>query len=295
MKNFTPLLITLLFLVPGLAAGQEHRKVELPPEPVPAAESPVDFDETEEEAMELNYYGLYNLPLNQLSDAGYRNGLGYGIELMSSPRRMESFVSLQFGGQFTWVGGGRESLPLAMGYPYRDLRADMQYSNRQIGLHGVVRLITPDRFPVQFYVQGMVGGRMFSSMEAVVVQTHDDEDDFCPEPVNLGRDYTLSYGAASGLRFRYGPYSSVDFRVSYFTGGNAQFVDLDGIYTKEQNVFEYSWQEAIRSEGLMFSLGITTSLSADACTPSRDAMAAGTSAAIFSGVGSSGISAGGCN
>lgn len=270
------LMVCLTLWLGPRALAQEHRPVEIPPDPSPA-EIPSSDEEgfAEREAtMEIGYLLRYNRPYDLLSEQNYRSGFGFGVEMLTVSRPLANFLGIQWGAQFSYDRGGEESFPLTMGYPYRGQSVDLELSNENVGLHGVLRLITPDRFPIQIYVQGLVGSRLFYSQETLVINDHAD-DDYCPEPVNVNRSFTLSYGAGGGLRLALGPYSHLDLRATYLTGSNARFIDLDQAYVVEQNLVDYPMAEAARTDGFTFSVGVSMPLdSDDGCTPSRDALSA---------------------
>jgi hypothetical protein len=284
----------LIFCGSTMLTAQEHRKVAWSPDPVPTAQ-PIEPDEVDQPSTfpELGMFLRYHRPLDQLAQNAYRPNVGLGLDIMSQPKAVSPFAYLQWGGLLTYDFAGSERFPLTLGFPFRGEEADLKLSNQNAGLHAVMRLITPTHFPLQLYVQGMVGSRLFSSQESIIIDGHDDEDDDCPEAVTLHRNFTLSYGAASGLRVRLAPQTYLEMRVSYLTGTRAGFLDLDQAYLAERNVVEYTLAESPRTTNWSASLGLTVPMDgSSSCTPSRAAM--GSAVLFVPGFGST-SGGGGCN
>ncbi|MEM9984185.1 MAG: hypothetical protein AAF804_03750 [Bacteroidota bacterium] len=266
--------ISLVTLLGANLMAQEHRRIDFTEVPtanleedqLPVIEKPIPAQLYPEFGLYLRHF----TPLNQLADAGYRNGIGMEMNVMSRPITTNRLIDLQYGLNVSFDFGGSVSFPITLGYPYRVEDASLRLANNQVGAHGVVRLITSHRFPVQLYAEGQVGSRIFYSSEGIVINGHNDEDEFCPEPETVNGDMVLSYGGAAGLRFRFAPQTYLDLRVGYLTGTGTDFIDLDNALLAEQNQVSYRLAESSRSEGWTASVGLSFPLGDDTnCAPSR--------------------------
>lgn len=219
---------------------------------------------------QMDMYGLFHLPQENLSASGYRPGAGFGIDLRSAPIGQAHFLNLQLGTSFTFISGREEAFEVPV-IDHRVETGELTIRNQIFGLHGTARLTTPDRLPVQLYGEALLGTRIFSSQEVLYLDL--DHDEYCPEPDNIVRRAALSYGASAGLRWRLGPYSSLDFRATWLTGNQAPFVDLATTHLVEEGVVGYDVISTPRIESLSFQAGISFLLvEGPNCQPARSSM-----------------------
>jgi hypothetical protein len=220
---------------------------------------------------EMGFFARYLHPTDALWANGYRPGGGFSMEVMSRPLRTDRVINLQFGGNANFDFAGSQSFEIPVTYPY-PTDAELELNNSQLGLHGVARLITTDRFPIQGYLQGMVGSRWFISQETLTLDVDHDDDfyDDCPEPETetLHSQLVLSYGGAAGMRVRLSPGFWLDLRGSYLKGSQASFVDLGTASLAEAGVVTYDLASSPRTDQWAISAGITFELNGT-CTPSR--------------------------
>ncbi|GAB4411153.1 MAG: hypothetical protein OHK0039_16060 [Bacteroidia bacterium] len=218
---------------------------------------------------EMGMSFLYTRPLDVLADAGYRPGAGFAMELLSPRLHRQHPVNLQLGVSTDFSIAGNETFDLE--HPDYTDPVELGISNHVFGMHGISRLITTDRLPVQLYGDFLLGGRMFYSSE--YLDTEPDNDDNCVETTNIARRATLSYGAAGGLRWRLGPNASIDLRATYLTGNEAPFVDMATTRVAEPGIVTYDMARATRSNVLQFQAGISIRLvDTGNCQPCRSRM-----------------------
>lgn len=212
---------------------------------------------------ELRLAMRYLQPTDALWANGYRRGFGFNLEWMSQPLREARFLNFQFGGSLDYDFTGHEQFEYPVTYPYRG-DAELRIGNTQLGLHGAARLITSQRFPVQAYVQGMVGTRVFFATETFELEidhdTYDLED--CPEPETdvVRARPVLSYGGSAGMRMQLGQGVWLDLRGTYLTGTGTEFADLRTANLSEGNSLSYELASSPTSDQWSVSAGITFQL-----------------------------------
>ncbi len=238
---------------------------------------------------EMSFFMRYLQPTGALAENGYRPGVGVSFEIMSRPLRDDRPISLQFGGNFSYDHGGRESFDVRVDYPYPS-DAALSLSNAQVGAHGVARLITSVHQPLQAYVQGLVGTRWFVSQERLDVDDLDEldhDDEYCPEPETVASRATLSYGLGAGFRMRLGEGAWLDMRGTYLMGTGPRYVNLASARPVEENIVVYDLASAPRNDQWSLSVGITFQLKAEDGADEEKATSDGSSwvipAMIFSG------------
>jgi hypothetical protein len=199
----------------------------------------------------------YARPTGQLQNKGYRDEFGVSMNLLSRPRFTHPVIGLQYGAQFDLACSEMNRDPLLMPSPDTGELSEMSVENMQAGLHGVARVLTTDRLPVQLYADGMLGSRLFLGQESFA---HVDETYDCPEVNTLQKDLVLSYGGSLGALVRLGPFGSLDLRATYLSsGGPAEFIDLTSVSQTEAGSYGYRLQRAPASQ-LRFQLGINMPL-----------------------------------
>ena len=206
-------------------------------------------------AQQAATYGIavqYARPVEQFRDNGYRDGFGMSMNLLSRPRFTNPVVGIQYGAQFDIEGSGMSADPLIMPSPETGELAEMEVKNTQMGLHGIARVVTTDRLPVQLYADGMIGSRLFMGQESF---EHLDNSYECPEINTLQSDFVFSYGGSLGALIRLGAFGSLDLRTTYLSSaGSAEFIDLQSVAQTEAGIYGYRLERAPASQ-LRFQLG----------------------------------------
>jgi len=215
----------------------------------------------------LTLNGSFIQSRDLLEQAGYRNGLGMGIEVLSRPVNPLSRISLRFGAKFDFSANGRERFDTQVEIPVVS-GAEYSIANRQTSFHGVAQISTSERLPVQLYGMGMLGTRVFGSQELWEIYELDHSEE-CPEPDNILRSWTLSYGGAAGMRIRLSDAVLIDMRATYLDGTGARFVDLESVGFGEAGDISYGINRAARSTSMVYSLGVSFVMDDVCCTPSR--------------------------
>lgn len=222
-----------------------------------ASDSPL-FQEQTTDYAEIGVYARYFQAYGSLLANGYQPGMGVNMEIFSRNLFADMPINVQFGGNMSYDFAGSESFDIMVDEPYTSA-ADLTIGNHQVGLHGAIRLITPDRFPLQAYVQGLIGTRFLFSQESLELTDYHPEDESCPEIETFypARQAALSYGVEGGFRIRLNPNTWLDFRGSYLTGTGASFVDLATAQAAEANIITYDMTSAPRSENWGVGVGLT--------------------------------------
>ena len=194
----------------------------------------------------------YNRPIEELRTDGFKDGIGFNFSLLSNSLSSDhGIASLQFGGQFDYVFNGKQSEEIIVTVPETGELGNLYVNNQQVGAHGITRIITTDRFPVQLYVDGMAGVILFTSTESY---GHTEE---CPdESLNLSRDFVFSYGASVGSMIRLSDEAKLDLRATYRTGSPARFIDLRTVTQTEQETYSFNYGTAPATQ-LSFQLGLS--------------------------------------
>ncbi|MEZ4774603.1 MAG: hypothetical protein R3D00_15565 [Bacteroidia bacterium] len=229
--------------------------------------------------------GSFFQPVGELQTQNFRQGGGISMDMISDDLRENRFGSLQMGFHFDAGFHGQEKRPVDSYYPIEG-PVDLQISNESIGMYGLARVITPARFPLRLYADGLAGTRMFASTQYVLPEDEHQQSDDC-EGENLTRSWTFLYGASAGMLIRINHEISLDLRSTLTRGSHARFVDLGTVSLAEQNALGYNTRRAA-TDMVQVSVGLNMLLGP--CTPSRSSMA-GCNNCCSSGSGFSG----GCN
>lgn len=199
----------------------------------------------------------YARPVGQLQNKGYTDGFGVNMNLLSRARYTNSLIGIQYGAQFDLESSEMQGDALIMPSPDTGELSEMSVDNMQMGLHGIARILTTDRLPVQLYVDGMLGSRLIMGQESF---EHIEDTYECPEVNTLQKDLVLSYGGSVGALVRLGPMGFLDLRATYLSsGGSAEFIDLNSVGQTEAGIYGYQLRRAPVSQ-MRFQLGYTVPL-----------------------------------
>ena len=163
---------------------------------------------------------------------------------------------------------GRSQNELIAQAPETDYIGSMQLENSSLGMHGVFRLESTRNFPVQLYVEGLLGARSLSTSEDFE-ENSQWEEDHC-EDFTIERDWSLSYGAAAGTLIRLNERTRLNLRASYMTSRSATFVVLSSAQQVEDNLYTYELRTAPATQ-FRVEAGLSVDLDME-CTPSRSSL-----------------------
>lgn len=266
MKKHLPLpsiILSVLFLFPmsyGFSQVLGQRFVE---------ESPID-----------NYrYGLMDLgiyhanPLGEFNSDGYKQGFGFNMGLFSRALSAENgLAALRLGGRMTVDFSGRSEGDMIAPVPGTSEFGEMHLENSSLGLFGALRIESTPRFPVQVYLEGLLGTRSLMTSESFNDHFDFGEGEECVDNTVL-RDWSLAYGASAGTLIRLTSRMKLDLRATYMTGRPSQFVDLASAQQVEDNLYQYNTEIAAPTQ-----LQLQAGLSFDVdfrCAPTRSSLACG--------------------
>ncbi|MDW3645971.1 MAG: hypothetical protein R8P61_02820 [Bacteroidia bacterium] len=214
----------------------------------------------------------YSRSLGEFREDGYKDGFGFHTGLYSSPIRANNgFVNLRLGMRMDFDFAGKSQNELIAQAPETDYIGAMQLENSSLGLHGVFRIESTRNFPVQLYVEGLLGARSLSTSEAFD-ENSDWQEDHC-EDFSIERDWSLSYGASAGTLIRLNDRTRLNLRASYMTSRPSTFVALSTAQQVEDNLYTYELRTAPATQFRM-EAGISVDLDME-CTPSRSSLMGG--------------------
>ncbi|MEZ4826639.1 MAG: hypothetical protein R3C61_10155 [Bacteroidia bacterium] len=219
----------------------------------------------------ISFNGSYIRPMGNFQVENYRQGGGFGMDMMTDNLRKNTFGSFQMGFRFDVGFHGSEQRPVE-NYLNFEQPVELQISNESLGMAGVARFITTDRLPIRLYADGIAGSRYFSSTQYVMEDGDRMSQDCDEEGEILTKSWTFMYGAAAGMQVRINEELSVDLRTTYTRGSNANFVDLSTVAVNEQNGLGYATRRAA-TDMVQVSVGLNMVLGP--CTPSRSSMSRG--------------------
>ncbi|MEM6801664.1 MAG: hypothetical protein AAF696_09700 [Bacteroidota bacterium] len=219
----------------------------------------------------------YARPISEFRSDGYKDGIGMGLGIYSSPIQADNaLVAMRLGARFDYDFAGKSAETMLAPIPETNLFGEMRLQNSSLGMHALIRMESPMDFPVQLYVEGLIGSRALATSE--VFNDHDDWDDDQCIDFTIERNWNLSYGAAVGTLIHLGPRTRLNLRASYMNSTPSSFVDLATARQVEDNLYSYGMQNAPATV-VRFEAGFNFDLDME-CTPSRSEVNRGNS---FSG------------
>lgn len=229
----------------------------------------------------MDFGMYYSNPLGEFKSDGYKEGIGFNFGLYSKALQAENgLAAFRFGGRFNADFSGRSKGDMISQIPDTDLFGEMHLENSAIGIFAVSRIESTPYFPVQLYVEGMLGTRSLLTSESF--NDHEDfQDDECISSTVL-RDWSLAYGASAGTLIRLGERTRLDIRATYLTSTPARFVDLSTAQQVEDNLYQYETRTA---PGTQFQIQAGLSFDVDfRCAPTRSSLACGGGGCDMTGV-----------
>ncbi|MEM7373590.1 MAG: hypothetical protein AAF587_33510 [Bacteroidota bacterium] len=174
------------------------------------------------------------VPGADLKNADYPVGWMMNMKWFSpSLNQSDSWLQYRFGltGDMAIHGSRSFSIPLAIS----DQEYTADITNLQFGFYGSSRLETTPLFPVQLYVDGLIGLRGYTTNWSRHFGTEYD----CVETSSGGfSNWFLSYGYTVGTKIKLAEHARLDLGATFLTQfGSPEFADLNSanLTVKELN------------------------------------------------------------
>ncbi|MEN7547449.1 hypothetical protein AAG747_06000 [Rapidithrix thailandica] len=139
-----------------------------------------------------------------------------------------------------WVDGFRETW-------------DRQRSHNIALVHMIARIKPDLNFPIQPYVEGLVGTKVLYTRYTL-------KDDYGNEPIDQNTEllhWTMSYGGGGGLFIRLGPAIALDLKLRYLQGSKANYMKKGDVkFDDATNAFTYHIRSS-RTDMLLPSIGLS--------------------------------------
>jgi hypothetical protein len=211
---------------------------------------------------EMNWSVRHFRPGMTLAGTGFRNNWGFGIGGFGRPEAVNRWVDIRLGGQFSMDFSASDKFAAQVTYPYV-MDGHLRVAAVQYGLHGVAELRTTDRFPVQFFVQGLAGSRVLAHSQTFTPERDHDEDLPCPEPDLLSAGAVFSYGVGAGLGINLGTYTRLDLMGQYLAGTGTRIVDMRTVDLNKGNGenLTYEIRRPAQTSGWLLGAGLTFRIS----------------------------------
>ena len=209
--------------------------------------------------MLVDVYGQGALPVFQLKDKGYNNGLGFGFGIMSNPlfnRKIETpaFVNIHAGGSFAFTAFGMKKYELELAEPQSGM-ADVKVSNINFALTPTIRAVFGNG-KVQPYVDAFGGLQFFNASQTIAPQNYSANSGYEKETqTNLANYTTYFAGLSAGVLFKLSESVFVNTGLSYGWGGNANLLPLKNI-EQNGNELNYTFTKS-QTNMLLIKFGFT--------------------------------------
>jgi len=212
----------------------------------------------------------YNKPLGEFQSDGYKEGVGFNFGMYSKAMfATNGLAAVRFGGRMNFDFSGRSEGELIAPLPDTDYYGEMHLENSSMGFLGAVRIESTPIFPVQLYLEGLMGARSLMTTESF--NEHDSfEEAECIESTIL-RSWNLAYGASAGTLIRLGKRTKLDIRATYLSSTPSNFVNLSTAQQVEDNLYQYQTEKAPVNQ---FQIQAGLSFDVDfRCAPTRSSLA----------------------
>ncbi|MEL6676812.1 MAG: hypothetical protein AAFR61_31680, partial [Bacteroidota bacterium] len=185
-------------------------------------------------------YLTYDQPGTSLLDNGFQRGGGLGMKWFARAAQPENMLNFRLGvtADFLYNGGYSNSYEL----PLSGETVAIDFGNFQLGTYGTLRLATSELFPVQLYVDAMLGSRLFLSHWGEHLITEYDECETLASDA-IG-SWHLSYGMDFGAMIRLKEGVRLEMGATFLRHqGVARFHDLESVVYSEE-IFDYQINQA---------------------------------------------------
>jgi len=190
----------------------------------------------------------HNVQLGELNQQGMSNGWGLSTELISpSAFKSVSPLKLQIGARVDASYAGEQKTGSLSGEAN-----ELSIKNANYGMYGLLRFSYQRNANWQFYLEGLIGGRLFTSAEY-----EEPPQVECPKGNQryLNKQFIPSWGGSLGAMLHLSEQFAIDIRASYLQGQEVQFVDLESIQTVKNARYDYRLGSGIASQ-LMLQVGV---------------------------------------
>ena len=131
--------------------------------------------------------------------------------------------------------------------------ADFSVKHRIYRTHGVLRF-KPFKGPIQPYLDGMAGVKMFSS--TAKTEQGQGRDSYVLGRENIERHFAGSIGWALGLKVKLTRRAFLEGRFEKLEGGNASYIDADSFLLNPQGGDDYDLRNS-KTSSTLIHLGIS--------------------------------------
>ena len=203
----------------------------------------------------ISFGGEVGVPQAEFDEVYGDATFGYGGNFLTKTRLPFIFSGVNI--QYARMGKYADEVFIEEGQTlngtpvFQSASAEAKYKVHTV--HGALRF-EPFRGPVQPYIEGLAGFKVFSSNVKVI-----DEETRSREVIdkyNLERSMTTSYGWAAGLKIQLTPGIFAEGRVENLFGGNARYIDGESMYMNSQDQFSYDMLES-KTNTLLIHLGVS--------------------------------------
>jgi hypothetical protein len=131
--------------------------------------------------------------------------------------------------------------------------ADFSVKHRIYRTHGVLRF-KPFKGPIQPYLDGMAGVKMFSS--TAKTEHGQGRDSYVIARENIERHFSGSLGWAVGLKVKLTHRVLLEGRFEKLEGGNASYIDADSFLLNPQGGYDYDLRSS-KTSSTLIHLGVS--------------------------------------
>ncbi len=216
-----------------------------------AQEDTYEYQPRKSKYLEIN--GTFTCPLFDLEANNYRDAYGLSIAGYGDLTSNRKPFVWQWGLEGRVQGGGKANTY----YITSPINAEIYNpTNISAGMNGLVRL-KYQKSPVQPYVDGFVGGRIFTS--GYYTEEYDyDEGGYTDQWNGVTTTGRWVYGVGAGVQVPVSKRVAINARTAYTHAPNTSYIDMDDFINNDRNVLN----PAVRSDydALSFHVGVSIKL-----------------------------------
>lgn len=178
--------------------------------------------------------------LNEFCDSSYRNGYGFNMEFFSNNLLRKAVnpnaFALRAGIGFDIQGAGNEKRSVILNTPNSDPGKE-KFANSHFGMRATLRMGFLEQSKVSPYIDGFIGLRGFYTHRTLSIDEVNPEYESNTSEQTMD-NWTRRYGASVGAMYRLNRVVSLDTRITYSAGTNADWTNLNTV-VREDNVVSY--------------------------------------------------------
>ncbi len=178
--------------------------------------------------------------LNEFCDSSYRNGYGFNMEFFTNNFLRKAVnpnvFALRAGIGFDIQGSGSEKRSVILNTPNSDPGTE-KYANSHLGFRATLRMSFMEGMKFSPYIDGFAGLRGFYTHRTLSIDQKNPEYESNTSEQIMG-NWTRRYGASVGAMFRLNRIISLDTRITYSAGTNADWSNLNTV-VRENNTVSY--------------------------------------------------------